>query len=203
MALGFAVFLTLVSGATAVYYFEQSGNLNYEVQSESVPALEASWAAARETERLRNLGLGLLAESGLGTQQFQSDSVAESLERLDTALSTVSGVPTLAQNAQAVNDSAYDLVEVIDSLALLRSDLTAVSQTTDAYQLRLATIVSDVGESQAAVSVLQRALRADDEAALQGLWDEFASLYATGIDPAVASLERGRGCSTSADSSWR
>ena len=193
MALGFAVFLTLVSGATAVYYFEQSGNLNYEVQSESVPALEASWAAARETERLRNLGLGLLAESGLGTQQFQSDSVAESLERLDTALSTVSGVPTLAQNAQAVNDSAYDLVEVIDSLALLRSDLTAVSQTADVYQLRLATIVSDVGESQAAVSVLQRALRADDEAALQGLWDEFASLYATGIDPAVASLGEGEG----------
>ena len=193
MALGFAVFLTLVSGATAVYYFEQSGNLNYEVQSESVPALEASWAAARETERLRNLGLGLLAESGLGTQQFQSDSVAESLERLDTALSTVSGVPTLAQNAQAVNESAYDLVEVIDSLALLRSDLTAVSQTADAYQFRLATIVSDVGESQAAVSVLQRALRADDEAVLQGLWDEFASLYATGIDPAVASLGEGEG----------
>ena len=193
MALGFAVFLTLVSGATAVYYFEQSGNLNYEVQSESVPALEASWAAARETERLRNLGLGLLAESGRGTQQFQSDSVAESLERLDTALSTVSGVPTLAQTAQAVNDSAYDLVEVIDSLALLRSDLTAVSQTADAYQLRLATIVSDVGESQAAVSVLQRALRSDDEAALQEMWDEFASLYATGIDPAVASLGEGEG----------
>ncbi len=193
MALGFAVFLTLVSGATAVYYFEQSGNLNYEVQSESVPALEASWAAARETERLRNLGLSVLAESGSGTQQFHSDSVAQSLERLDSALSTVSGVPALALNAQAVNDSAYDMVEVIDSLALLRTDLSAISQTADDYQFRLTTIVSDVGESQAAVSVLQRALRTGDEAVLQELWDEFAGLYATGIDPAVASLGEGEG----------
>ena len=193
MALGFAVFLTLVSGATAVYYFEQSGNLNYEVQTESVPALEASWAAARETERLRNLGLGLLAESDSGTQQFQPDTVAESLERLETALSTVSGVPTLEQNAQAVSDSAYDLVEVIDNLALQRLDLSVVNQTADEFQSRLASTVSDVGESQAAVSVLQRALRAEDEIALQGLWDEFASLYATGIDPTVASLGEGEG----------
>ena len=48
LALGFAVFLTLVSGATAVFYFEQSGDLNYELESVSVPALEASWKAARE-----------------------------------------------------------------------------------------------------------------------------------------------------------
>ena len=41
LALGFAVALTLVSGAVGVYYFEQSGNRNYQVRSESVPALEA------------------------------------------------------------------------------------------------------------------------------------------------------------------
>ena len=54
VALGFAVALTLVSGAVGVYYFEHSGDANYQVRSESVPALEASWAAAREAERLRN-----------------------------------------------------------------------------------------------------------------------------------------------------
>ena len=43
LALGIAVFLTLVSAAVGVYYFEQSGDLNYELESESVPALEASW----------------------------------------------------------------------------------------------------------------------------------------------------------------
>ena len=38
LALGFAVALTLVSGAVGVYYFEQSGDANYQVRSESVPA---------------------------------------------------------------------------------------------------------------------------------------------------------------------
>ena len=81
LALGFAVILTLVSGAVGVYYFEQSGNANYQVQSESVPALEASWDAAREAERLRNLGLGLSAvESGF--QDPGPGAVAGTLERL-------------------------------------------------------------------------------------------------------------------------
>ena len=43
LALGFAVFLTLVSSAVGVYYFERSGDLNFQVRSESVPVLEASW----------------------------------------------------------------------------------------------------------------------------------------------------------------
>ena len=38
LALGFAVFLTLVSSAVGVYYFERSGDLNYQVRSESVPS---------------------------------------------------------------------------------------------------------------------------------------------------------------------
>ena len=57
LALGFAVALTLISGGVAVYYFEQSGDHNYDLQSETVPALESSWIAAREAERLRILGL--------------------------------------------------------------------------------------------------------------------------------------------------
>ena len=59
LALGFAVVLTLISSAVGVYYFERSGNLNYAAESQSVPALEASWEAAREAERLRGLGLEL------------------------------------------------------------------------------------------------------------------------------------------------
>ena len=42
LALGFAVFLTLVSSAVGVYYFEASGDVSYEVRTESVPVLEAS-----------------------------------------------------------------------------------------------------------------------------------------------------------------
>ena len=193
LALGFAVFLTLVSGATAVYYFEQSGDLNYEVQSESVPALEASWAAAREAERLRVLALGLLAEPDYGVQAFQTASVVSSLERLGTDLDEVSGVQSLAADAQAVNNSAYELAEVIDNIAANRDDLLSLNNTVADYQLRLSKISSDNGASLAALSVLQRVWQADNEADLQGLWDEFSSLYASGIDQNLASLGEGEG----------
>ena len=105
LALGFAVILTLVSGAVGVFYFEQSGDLNFQVRSESVPALEASWTVARETERLRNVGLGLAAEPESGFQGLASGTVVESLERIDAALDVVSGVPELAPDAQAVSRS--------------------------------------------------------------------------------------------------
>ena len=90
LALGIAVILTLISGAVGVFYFEQSGDLNYQVRNESVPALEASWTVARETERLRNLGLGLAAEPDLGFQGLARGTVVDSLERLDSALNVVS-----------------------------------------------------------------------------------------------------------------
>ena len=193
LALGFAVALTLVSGAVGVYYFEQSGDLNYQVQSESVPALEGSWAAAREAERLRILGLEVVAGSESGFQGLEADVVAKSLEEMATALGEVSSVPALASDAQAVSDAAYVLAEVIDNLAANQNDLLSINEVAADYRLRLATTSSDVGESEAALSVLRQALQADDEAALQGLWNEFTSLNAIGIDPAVASLGEGEG----------
>ena len=48
IALGFAVFLTLVSSAIGVYYFEQSGDLNFRIRSESAPVLEAAWNVDRD-----------------------------------------------------------------------------------------------------------------------------------------------------------
>ena len=70
LALGIAVILTLISGAVGVFYFEQSGDLNYQVRNESVPALEAAWTVARETGRLRSLGLGLAAEPDFGVPRL-------------------------------------------------------------------------------------------------------------------------------------
>ena len=193
LALGFAVALTLVSGAVGVYYFEQSGDLNYQVRSESVPALEGSWAAAREAERLRILGLEVVAESESGFQGLEADVVAKSLEQMTTALGEVSSVPVLAADSQAVSDAAYALAEVIDNLAANQNDLLSINEVAADYRLRLATTSSDVGESQAALSVLRQMLQADDEATLQGLWNEFTTLNAIGIDPAVASLGEGEG----------
>ena len=193
LALGLAVALTLVSGAVSVYYFEQSGDVNYQVQSESVPALEASWTAARETERLRNLGLGVVAQSDSGFQGLETEAVVKSLERLNNALDEVNGVAALAPSAQNVNNAAYDLAVVIDNLALNQDELQTANEVAADYQLRLATTTSDIGESEAALSVLRRVLQADDEDALERLWDEFSGLYATGIDPVVASLGEDEG----------
>ena len=192
LALGFAVTLTLVSGAVGVYYFEQSGDANYEVQSESVPALEASWAAARESERLRNLGLGLIAAES-GFQGSEQEAVAESLERLETALNRVRSVPELAPLTPAVSDAAYDLAQVMDSLALNRNELQTANESAADYRSRLTAASSDIGESEAALSALRQALQVEDDEALQGLWDEFSNLNAAGIDPAVASLGGGEG----------
>ena len=193
LALGFAVALTLISGGVAVYYFEESGDHNYRVQSESVPVLESSWIAAREAERLRILGLEVVADAESGFQRQDAEAIARSLQRLETALESVRGVPTLATDAQAVSDAAYDLAEVIDSLVVARDALLTANDLALDYRLRLATTSSDIGESKAALSVLRQALQAQDDPSLQGMLERFLSIHATGIDPAVSSLGEGAG----------
>ena len=193
LALGFAVALTLISGGVAVYYFEQSGDHNYRVQSESVPVLESSWIAAREAERLRILGLEVVADAESGFQRQDADALVRSLQRLETALESVSGVPALAIDAQAVSDAAYDLAEVIDNLVLTREAVLTANDLALDYRLRLATTSSDIGESEAALSVLRQALQAQDDPSLQGMLERFLSIHATGIDPAVSSLGEGAG----------
>ena len=193
LALGFAVALTLISGGVAVYYIEQSGDHNYRVQSESVPALESSWIAAREAERLRILGLEVVADAESGFQRQDADALVRSLERLDDALNDVSGVPVLATDAQAVSDAAYDLAEVVDNLVLTRDALLTANDLALDYRLRLAISSSDIGESEAALSVLRQALQAQDDPSLQGMLEKFLSIHATGIDPAVSSLGEGAG----------
>ena len=193
IALGFAVFLTLVSGATAVFYFEQSGDLNYELESESVPALEASWEAAREAERLRVLALGLMAEPGTEIQQFQTESVTDSLQRLGSALDVVGGIPTLTPNAQSVNDAANGLVQVIDNLAANREALVSANLNAEELQTRASNLSPDSGESRDALSVLQRVWLAESDSELQSLWGEFSTLAAIGGDAEVASLGEGEG----------
>ena len=191
--MGFAVALTLISGGVAVYYFEQSGDHNYRVQSESVLALESSWIAAREAERLRILGLEVVADAESGFQRQDADALVRSLQRLETALESVSGVPALAIDALAVSDAAYDLAEVIDSLVLTREAVLTANDLALDYRLRLATTSSDIGESEAALSVLRQALQAQDDPSLQGMLERFLSIHATGIDPAVSSLGEGAG----------
>ena len=192
LALGFAVFLTLVSSAVGVYYFERSGDLNFRVRSESVPALEASWGAAREAERLRSIGLELLSNTEADVAPV-AGSVSASLSRLENALGTAAGVSQLEGDAQAVQDAAYSLTGVIDNLVVNQEVMTQTSADVAELREQLDSTISGNITSLTALSVLNRALMADDEADLQRLWDEFAALYATGIDPSVASLGDGQG----------
>ena len=191
MALGFAVFLTLVSSAVGVYYFERSGDLNYQVRSESVPVLEASWAAAREAERLRALGLGLLVGPESGFEATQTDSVADSLERLENALGVVSGVPVLAADAQEVQGVAHDLAGFVDDIALSRRALSEANAAAVDLRLRLQEVSADTGASGPALVVLYRALSAHDQPALDGMWDEFVTLSAAGGESTLRGLGGG------------
>ena len=192
LALGFAVALTLVSGAVGVYYFEQSGNLNDQVRSESVPALEASWTAAREAERLRGLGQSLLA-ADVAWQSAEANPIDRSLERLEAALNDVNSVSELMPLTEAVSDAAYDLVEVIDNLTRNWNGLRNANAAAAEYRSRLATSISDVGKSEEALAVLRQALEAGEETTLDGLWEQFSSLHAQGIDQLVTDLGEGEG----------
>ena len=193
LALGFAVFLTLVSGAVGVYYFEQSGNLNYKVRSESVPALEASWEAAREVERLRGIGQGYVTGAGGAAQDSQAGAVDSTLARLDAALTEAHSLPELTDQAQAVSDAAYDLAEDIDGLASNGNDLADAGEAAAALRSQVDGLVVVGDGSEAALVALDRAFLAGDSAELDGLWEEFSALYDRGIDPALGDLGGGTG----------
>ena len=193
LALGFAVLLTLASSAVGVYYFEQSGDLNFRVRSESVPVLEASWAAVNEAERLRSIGLGMLVESESGSEDLQRDSVNENLKRLEDSLATVSSVPTLEPGANAVYDAAYDLAQVIDEIEVQRAALADTDAAAARLWSRLNILLDDSGLSDKPLSVLVRASQADDAGALESLWNEFAAVSSDGVDPALGALSGGQG----------
>ena len=193
LALGIAVALTLISAAVGVYYFEQSGDLNYQVRSESVPALEASWTAARETERLRNLGLGVVAEAESGFRSVETGTVDQSLATLKSALDEVSGVPVLASDAAAVNVGAQDLADVIAGLAFDQGQLLSANQEAADYRSGLSITSSDFVESAAISSVLRQMLQANDENSLLALWAEFSDAYTSASDQSEATLQKAEG----------
>ena len=163
------------------------------MRSESVPAIEVSWAAAREAERLRSIALSLLAEPGIEGDAYEVNSASESLERLEDALTTASSVPELVPPAQAVQDAAYGLTEVIDNLAVYRNALIEANAAAADLQQGMDALSVDDRASQISLVVLSRAMLASNEDALQRLWDEFTGLHAAGIDPTIVSLADGQG----------
>ena len=186
IALGFAVFLTLVSSMVGVYYFERSGDLNFEVRTESVPVLESAWSVAREGERIRSLGLILLGDPATSSAKSSGESVEAVLGRLETELAVVGAVPALSADAQAVYDAAFDLAGVIDDLAVNRGALLEADATASDLRSRVESASAGAGANQSALASLSRAFLASDEPELDKLWDDFAVQSVTGgVDTAL------------------
>lgn len=196
LALGFAVVLTLVSAAVGVFYFERSGDLNHRVESESVPVLEASWAAAREADNLRYLGANLLAQAGDDSRAVSAAQVEDSLTRLETALSRVNSVETLQPHAVAVFDGANDVADVINALSVNRIAMLQANEKAAQLQEQLDALEVSDDASQTAAQVLARMLSVEDEATLNELRTEFESVATSGVSPAVRALWEGDGIFT-------
>lgn len=180
IALGFAVLLTLVSSMVGVYYFERSGDLNFRVRSESVPVLEAAWSAAREGERIRSIGLGLLGDPDSTSTASPGESVEAVLGRPETELAVVGTVPALSTDAQGVYDDAVELAEAVDNIDLNRDALSEANTVASELRSRVDAVSTSAGANQAALGVLSRIFLASDEPELDRLWDEFAALSVTG-----------------------
>ena len=193
MALAFAVALTLISSAVGVYYFERSGDLNHEAESESAPALEAAWTAAREAERLRVLGMGAIRGTDSAFQSVQQDHVEHTLERMERGLATAGSVPGLARTAQSAQTTAYDLVEVIDGLYLNRGARIDASTAENGLRARMARVTADTGTSAAGLQLLNSALQAQSQDELEGMWEEFTILTANGLEQEVTDIGGGDG----------
>ena len=177
-ALGFAVFLTLVSSVVGVYYFKQSADASYEVRTESVPVLESSWAAAHEGEKLRTLGA-----RGL-TEDVPAESVQKALEKLDIELASVGAVPSMVPNRDEAREKAYELVAVIDNFSISRAGSLEADQLASQLRGRLAS-----PESADFASVLQRMFLAEGQAGLEAVWQEFSGLPPSQADAAALGEE--------------
>ena len=191
LALAFAVLLTLVSSAVGVFYFERSGDLNYEAEQQTVPVLEAAWETAREVERLQTLGLETVSGTGAPSPEIQKEAVGQSLDKLNGSLSLVGSVPELFEGASRANEGSFALASVIDALAENRAD----AQAADAQVVRLreimATIPANTETSVEGLRLLGRVLRAEDSTVLEGMLDDFRDLTARGLEQPIVDLGGG------------
>lgn len=194
IALGFAVFLTLISSAVGVYYFEQSGDLNYLARSRTTAVLDAAWNVDRKADLL--LVIAREESSGMnagGQAASGTNDIDAALSELDAAVQAPPLVDTAAEEAQAVQQAAYDLAAAIDALALAAQAEEAAAAAAAGYWARLESVSAESAESAQALSILRQTLLADNEPDLQRLWDDFAALRALGMPAEIALLADGQG----------
>lgn len=194
IALGFTVLLTLISSAVGVYYFEQSGDLNYLARSRTTAVLDAAWNADRKAERL----LAIAREALMGVDAdyqdgFKSSEIDEALNELDAALMAPPLVDTASVEAQAVQEAAYDLAEAIDALVIAEDTAAEANTAAAVYWKRIDEASAEDAASARALSTMRQTLLSDNEPDLQLLWDDFTDLRAAGIPTEIALLAEGQG----------
>lgn len=188
LALAFAVFLTLVSSGVGVYYFERSGNLNYEAEQQSVPVLEAAWDAAGEAKHLRSLGLET-TYAGSGDAEFldrNREATSVSLSRMQEALSQAGSVPELFENASQANESAQEMASVANALAENRTAAQGAETRATTLEETLSRLPAGDG-----TQTLRDALRARGTDQLQAELDEFRTLVQSGMNPRISAAAGG------------
>lgn len=191
VALGFAVLLTLVSSAVGVYYFERSGDHSFNIQSRSVPVLEAAWSTERETAKLRSLGLGLLSTGDAQVAAAPTETVEAILSRVEPPLQVVAGISELSAEAEQVFDGIYNLAGIVDEIQLNRETLSQTNESAGQLRIELDQVSAKSGSDEPATIILYQALSASDQAQLDSLWDEFVTTSSAGVDQALADLAGG------------
>lgn len=194
IALGFAVFLTLISSAVGVYYFEQSGDLNYLARSRTTAVLDAAWNVDRKAERLLVIAReALIGMNSDGQAGAGANDIDAALSELDVAVQAAPLVDTTPDEAQAVQQAAYDLAAAIDALALAEQAEADAAAVAAGYWTRIEDVSVESAVSAQALSILRQTLLADNEPDLQQLWDDFAALRATGMPSEIVLLADGQG----------
>ncbi len=191
VALGFAVLLTLVSSGVGVFYFERSGDHSFDIQSRSIPVLEAAWSTERETTNLRSLGLELLSTDDAQFVGAPTETVEAILSRVESPLQVVAGVPELAADADQVFDGIYNLADIVDEIRLNRETLSQVNESAGQLSAELDRISAMNGTEEPAAILLKQSLSASDQMELDSLWDEFVAASSVGGDQALADLGGG------------
>ena len=205
LVLGFAVFLTLFSSGVGVYYFERSGDLNFQFRSESVPVLDSAWEATRGVNSLRLIGHEMLYEPDSSQVDVSSTKAQVVFEDMEGELRVVGGAPALEQSAAQVQAQAHELLTVLDNIALNRLSQIEASAARSEIRLQAGLGVIPGGgrdgmgryaglgadDLRVLQGFVRQGLSAAGEDELEVLWNEAALLSgsSTGeLGPAVSSL---------------
>ena len=189
LALAFAVTLTILSAAVGIYHFEQSGDLNHQVENAALPLLEDTRYAATAAMQIVQIGHDLQAEATASKAESDSThNLSAALELMQASLARPAGHPNLNGTASSVHQAAADTAHDIDRIELERlyaAETAETRRTTEAFLNGHEW--TDI-QARAALIMLQ-ALAARNTQQLDHYWNQYAAIAKQPkLDPALRSL---------------